>query len=424
MKTLFVLLFSAFSAPLRLKHSTANAALECTELETANAVTLSQTPEDGWYLIAPYGEFPRPQDDGEVQIFHREQAENVVRTFNSIPGKAARYMKSMWHGLKSRWGVPAFEGHADSHPGKWRTLNQLAEVNDLRAEDDGLWGHITWNADALARRTQELGPLKPSPLFWHEPRDDKGRVFPEMLESIGLVVHPNIKTAPAWTANAALAGLPADKQENENQMKHRDQLIALLGLKADATDEAIQSSLDAHGLKVTSTANALASATAEKNELQNKLTSANGAVTELTTERDGLKTKVTELTTANGALTTERNALVDGILTVAEKRGIIAPADKEALKTRLTTANTAPDALKELGDKKPVLNTKSVEIGNNRVDITTANARHDAFNREVKKREKEGMTYDEAFAAALNDPALAALTGAMKEAELEQPATA
>lgn len=389
----------------------------CSELISPNAVSMGDAPADGWYLISPLGNFPRPNPADGTQIFGLDQAKSVVSTFNSLTGKAGRYFKNMWHGLGAKATLPVFEGHADNDPKRWRTLNRLGEIDGLHADEQGLWGHVTWNAEGLRNRTAELGPLKPSPLFWHNPPDDQGRVFPEMLESVGLVCFPNIRTAPQWTANAAipLAGPPAEPKANNN-MKHREQLIALLGLTADATDAAIQSSLDQHSLKVTSTANALSTVTTEKTQLETKLTTANSQVTALTTERDQLKTANSGLTTERDTLKTANDSLVVGILDLAEKRGAITPAEREGFKTRLTTANTAADVLKELPARK-AMNVERLELNGDRIDLSTANARASALQTAVQKRMKdEGIGYDEAFGKCMEDPKLKPLIDAMKPA--------
>ena len=94
---------------------------------------------------------------------------------------------------------------------------------------------------------------------------------------------------------------------------------------------------------------------------------------------------------------------------LAEKRGAIAPAEREGFKTRISTANTAADAIKELHTRKG-LNTKAVEINGSRVDLSTANARANALTSVVQKRMKEeSIGYDDAFAKCKADPQLKAL---------------
>jgi len=366
-----------------------------------------------WALIAPYGEFPSP-DGSYVQRFDRPQADKVVSTWNSIPGIGVRLLKNVSHRLGVRYSAPVWDGHPDTDKLRWPKERLLAEVTDLRAGDAGLEGRVTWNAQGAAARTR--GPLYPSPWWWHmPPAGTPPTVFPELLMSIGLVPTPNISSVPAWTSNATLAGFSADNQENQNDMQHRDQLIALLGLKADATDSAIQSSLDAHSLKVTSTANALSLA-------ETNLATANAAVLTITTERDGLKTAnaglITErdtLTTANAALTTEVKTLRLSVLDIAEAKGAISPAERASYETRLSTANTAADALKEL-PKRKALNVQSIELNGNRIDLSTANARQSVINAAVDKRMKdEGIDHATAYQRVKADPKFKPVFDAMAD---------
>lgn len=387
---------------------------------TANIATIG---DGDWALIAPYGRHPAP-DGSYVQHFDRPQAEKVVATWNSITGKAARVFKNLWHGLGAKFSVPVWDGHPETDKQRWPRERLLAEITDLRTTHAGLEGRVQWTSNSQAARTR--GPLFPSALWWHwPPSGEPPAVYPELLESIGLVPTPNIPAVPAWTANA-LPGLPPDENQNEN-MNYRDQLIALLGLKADATDAAIQSSLDAHAAKVNSTANALSTANAEKAQLEKQLTTANGQVQTLTTNLDNLVAERDGLKTANGALTAERDGLiaqqgvlVTGVLNIAEKRGAITPAEHETFKTRITTANTAAATLAELQSRK-AMHTQSVEINGNRIDLSTANARSDALQSAIAKRMKQdGLEYDAAYQAVKADPQFAGLFAAMSDPTRQQ----
>lgn len=377
---------------------------------TANIAAIG----DGeWALISPYGDHPSP-DGSYVQHLDRDQAEKVVKTWNSITGKAARVFKNMWHGLGAKYSAPVWDGHPETDKRRWPAEKLLAEISDVRAGEAGLEGLVTWNAKGNGARAR--GPLFPSALWWHwPPAGDPPTVFPELLESIGLVPSPNISGVPAWTANANFAGESPAENQTKN-MNHRDQLIALLGLKSDATDAAIQSSLDAHGAKVTSTANALSAATTAKTELETQLSTANTKVDTLTSDLAQIKTANTALITERDGLKAANEVLVKGTLDLAEKKGAITPAERETFKTRITTANTAEAALTELQTRK-AMSTSPIEINGSRVDLSTANSRADALTRAVQKRMKdEGLGYDAAFAACQADTQLKPLFDAMKPA--------
>lgn len=367
---------------------------------TANIGTVA----DGeWALIAPYGDHASP--NGEyTQHFDRAQADKVVKTWNSIAGTAARYMKNAMHRLGLRGSSPVWDGHPETDKQRWPKEKLLAEITDIRAGDDGLEGRVTWNAKGIAARTK--GPLYPSPLWWHwPPSGEPPTVFPELLESIGLVPTPNISSVPAWTQNATLD--PESESHAENENMNEEQLKALrkaLGLPDTAdfqTCIGVAQTATANAALLTERDTALTTANAS-------LSTANASVTTLTTERDTLKT-------ANTALTAEKGVLVAGILNIAEKRGAITPAQRADFETRLTTANTAAAALTVLETSK-AMNTQSVEINGNRVDLTTANARQTALNNAVAKYQGDHKCdYDTAFSAIRSDPNFASLFGAMQD---------
>lgn len=377
---------------------------------TAN---IAGVADGDWALISPYGDHASP-NGSYTQRFNREQAEKVVKTWNSITGTAARVFKNVMHGLGAKFSTPVWEGHPDSDKQRWPKEKLLAEITDVRTGNEGLEGRVTWNTKGATKRA--AGALYPSPLWWHwPPAGEPALVFPELLESVGLVPTPNISSVPAWTQNAR-PDLASQSEAEPNPTKtqntmDREKLIKLLGLAANATDEQIDAALKG----IATTANALTTANAAKADLETQLATANaslatanGNVTSLTQERDQLKTANTALTTANGVL-------VKGVLNIAEKRGAITPAERASFETRITTANTATDALTELQDRK-AMNTTSVEINGNRVDLSTANARANALEEAIVQKMDGGkLTREEAFAKCQADPALAGLFGSMQD---------
>ncbi len=363
-----------------------------------------------WALISPYGDHASP-DGSYTQRFSREQAEKVVKTWNSITGTAARAFKNVMHGLGARFSTPVWEGHPETDKQRWPKEKLLAEITDIRTGNDGLEGRVTWNARGATKRA--AGALYPSPLWWHwPPSGEPPSVFPELLESVGMVATPNISSVPAWTQNGAFdpSSNLASQSEAENQetktanIMDRNKILTLLGLAADATDEQIDAALKGVG----TTANALQTANAAKVGLETQLATAN-------TARAESETKVTALTGERDQLTTANAALVKGVLDLAEKRGAITPAERADFQARVTTANTAAAALTELQTRK-AMNTQAVEINGNRIDLSTANARADALETAIAQRMKDGsLTRDQAFAKCQVDPNLAGLFGAMKD---------
>lgn len=368
---------------------------------SANAADVTAIPNGGWGVIAPYGNFIAPSGT-YTQVFGRAEADEIVKTWNSLPGVATRYFKNLFHGLGGKSSSPIWDGHPDSDRKRWPKEKLLGEVTNVRATANGLEGQITWNSRGLETRTR--GPLYPSPLWWHNPpAGTPPTVHPELLESIGLVPTPNIKSTPAWTENAALAPeSEADQQHQTSDTMDRKKLIEMLGLAADATDEQITAALGgvqtANAALVTANS-AKATAEASLATVQGQLTTANATITTLTGERD-------TLTTANAAL-------IDGLVNLAEARGAITPAERDEYKGKFT-ANAAA-TVKELGGRK-AMNTQSLELGGKRVDLSTPNARAAALDGVLAETMRtSNCTRDEAFARVSQDPQYKALFDAMNQ---------
>jgi len=77
--------------------------LEFDAFSTPNA--LPDSLVDGWYVVAPFGEFPEPNGT-YTQVFGPKQAESMIRTWNSIPGRAFRWMKNVRHRLNPSLTLP------------------------------------------------------------------------------------------------------------------------------------------------------------------------------------------------------------------------------------------------------------------------------------------------------------------------------
>lgn len=402
---------------------TANSAvlLAPEELVFDCAATANALPEqlaDGWHVLAPFGEFPEP-GGRYVQVFGAPQADAMIRSWNSIGGKAFRWMKNVRHRLGAKLSMPIFDAppgaaHPDLDPTDWSKLPLVGEVTDLRATANALEGKVVWS-DAARRGDRERGPLHPSINWWHNQPDAQGRVYPEHVESVTLTRTPNIRTVPAWTANTLPGTSPEENQTANTNTMNEQQLRELrlaLGLPETADAAAI--------LTTARTANAAATQLAERDSALN---TANTTVTTLNAERDTLRTQHVTLTaerdtlrTANTVLTTERDTLIAGLLAAVEKRGIITPAESGDFKTRLTTANTAAAALTELATRKPAMNTQAVEINGTRLDLSTANSRQTALQDAVAKRMKaDDCDYDTAYARVKADPNFSALFAAMQD---------
>jgi hypothetical protein len=416
MKTPSAYVQNATGHPPRVTYRTAWRTANENEMRLSAVVctaNIAGVADGEWALIAPYGRHASP-DGSYDQEFFREDAERVVRTWNSLTGVAARVFKNLLHGLGPKRSAPVWDGHPETDKLRWPKEKLLCEVEDLRVAADGLEGQITWNTKGQAARTR--GPLYPSPLWWHWPPSGMPpTVHPELLESIGLVTTPNIAGVPAWTANAnPFAGEVPVENPHENAMSPQE-LAALrksLGLPENAEVS----------LCITTAATATANA-AQLTERETALQTANSAKAGLETQVSTLAADNEAMKAANTTLADERNALqtanatlTKGILDVAEKRGVITPAERPAFETRLATANTQGDALNELQTRKPPVNTKHVEIGGVRFDLSTANSRQAALQAEVQKRlPAHNGDFDAAYASVRADQTFAPLFDAMQD---------
>jgi hypothetical protein len=108
-----------FAGSTRFLTRTANEAAGDGELRlsaciSANAQDVSGLKDGEWMMIAPYGDHPSP-DGSYVQRFGTCEAEQVVDTFNSVPGRAARLFKNMVHRLGIKASIPVWDGHPEEN---------------------------------------------------------------------------------------------------------------------------------------------------------------------------------------------------------------------------------------------------------------------------------------------------------------------
>jgi hypothetical protein len=318
---------------------TANEAdLVLSEFVTENASDVSGLGDGEWMVIAPFGDYLRP-DRSAIQKFPREQGKKVLKTWNSLTGVAARYFNNIRHKLGFKSSCPIWDGHPDNDKARYPVERCLGEITELRVTANALEGRVKKDPTGWANRTP--GPLFPSVLWWHfPPSGDPPAVFPELIESVGLVRTPNMAGVPAWTSNSALAspeaGSPTDGLNQKQNNMDRKKIALALGLAETASEADIDAALvtlrttanssSTLNTQITTANASLATITAERDRLTTDLTTANTAlaganskVTILTTEKDGLLTEKTALTTANAALV--EGTLLQGICFCARRTG-------------------------------------------------------------------------------------------------------
>lgn len=340
--------------------------------------------EDGWGMIAPFGDWPgigaEKTTDGGVRRFKAIQrvdaksGADLVNSFNSLGGRIKRWLV----------GVPIYEGHPDALGIGHRYANKqpVGTTAELAVRADGLYARpVFTNAGAaLLGADAKLGfSVRAS---GEQVADQNGvPVYVwTAIHSLGLTPNPNL---PVQFLN-----------ECDNTM-NRDKLIAWLKtqgveLANDASDEAIEGGLTKVGERIAGLITADQAAATLKTELVNAQEAAGKHETELKAARDESATLKTDF--AN-----ERAERVKLMLDLGIASGLITTADRTGWETRLNTdfANELPkwQAL------KPTVKTEAATAGR-KPGIELANEQNRRVTAQAKITElmKSGMTYDAAYA--------------------------
>ncbi len=224
-----------------------------------------QPPVDGWYHLAPKGEFAHPET-GWSQVIDERALHSIVQRFRQ---EAAR---PNFTGL-----LVDFE-HFSYDPGK--SSEAAGWIQDLDGRPDGLWGAIRWSdVGESAIRNGRYRLVSPTWTARDVERLDERRIRPLRLDSAGLTNNPNLKgMVPLSNRQPALIlaadhgvppGFPAanlprtgagDTTPTQGNMKP---LYLALGLSAEASEEAALA-------EVTKLKNRAAAAEAELAPLRNR----------------------------------------------------------------------------------------------------------------------------------------------------------
>jgi len=182
-----------------------------------------ELPEDGWHQIAPLGEHAITVEDESgrrvrlVQVLDAQSAQAMVNRFQA-DGDAVLVDYDHF----------SMDTEKPSRAAGW--------LLELANRDDGLWGKIRWSASGQAAVAGgEYRYL--SPVFDGADVDDLGgdRIRPRRLARAAVTNDPNIRgMAPLSNRNS---GGQAAQPGKEQDMK--DKLAPVLGLAADAADDAV-----------------------------------------------------------------------------------------------------------------------------------------------------------------------------------------
>lgn len=242
-------------------------------------------PADGWCHCLTAGEYPNsmlepdPAHPGTLarvrvmQVIDKPALEAMVNAFNLAAA------------------VPNFTGllvdrdHESDDPDK--TTDAWGWCTALENRADGLYCRIRWtDIGEPAVRGGRFRFL--SPVF--SPADcevvGNRRLRPMRLLKLGLTNDPNIRPLRPLT-NSAQAAAPAasgddspDTGGKESSMDYKAQLLALLGLPAEASDEQITAAVE-------SKTKTERDAAADRETLQNRATAAEAKASELETWKQG-----------------------------------------------------------------------------------------------------------------------------------------
>jgi len=385
-----------------------------TELVLNNSAELD---EDGWALIAPYGEHPKTRvytEGGQVkeqryiQVLDNESADQMMAVENSFFRK-----------LKRAWiGIPVYKGHGDLKDVDPKALSHDAKikigvVDKIRKGDRGIEAHFALDhegADAVAEGCKLPSALWlvmpiPRPVGALANAASPGAIWcrPFKLISVALTRYPNISGVESL-ANQRDAGPnerdPAAKQSNvtlppiekktENQITDDTMKQILIGwlaaqglaLANDATDQQV---FDAFKTEMSArTANIAA--------LGNEKTTIAATVTALENEKTALTTRVTELTTAlsneQAVTKTERKAAAAAVADLAIQRGRKTVAEREATITALENSRDFAADSKRLLEGKAVVkisgqSTESGKVLANEEAVVLQNEYHQALQMEM-----------------------------------------
>ena len=180
-------------------------------------------PEDGWHQVAPAGEHAHPPS-GLVQVIDTTALESMVRMFRQEAQQA------QFPGLLVDYDHFSEDTAKPSEAAGW--------ITELEGRADGLWARIRWS-DSGEKSVKGGEYRLASPVF--APGDVEKlankTVRPLRLDSLAVTNDPQMRGA-----------VPLSNRENKGQtMDYKAMLLKLLGLGADATDQAIQQGCDEGG---------------------------------------------------------------------------------------------------------------------------------------------------------------------------------
>ncbi len=278
--------------------------------------------EEGWALIAPFGEHPKSRmvkkngalrEEKFIQVLDNESADRLLSRENSVFRRLRRALV----------GIPVYKGHPDLRDYEPETAGAagrkeiIGTIDQVRKTGRGLEGHFVLTP-AGADAVEKEGHKYPSALWYVQPvgrRGDAVLARPFKLLSAGLTAHPNISGVESL-ANARDA--ERKEREEEPDMKLITGWLLANGVSvAAAADEGevvealqrFQTAKAGEAAALGNESGALAGANAELKSKELALENENAVLkTQAATERQGRAEAVTDLAIARGKLTVAERA--------------------------------------------------------------------------------------------------------------------
>jgi len=327
-----------------------------------NAIGLD---DDGWGLIAPFGEHPKTRlfrENGQIkeqqfiQVLDNDAADAMLGKENSFFGKLKRALV----------GIPVYKGHGDLNDADPKAVSnetqkiKLGVVDQIRKSARGIEAHFALDNDGAKAVTEE-GYKYPSAFWWVLPNGKRGDAIlakPFKLISVALTPYPNISGVESL-ANARLTEPAARQNEPKKENTMKSLLIGWLAaqglvLANDASDSSVLEAFQKH---VSGQAASLTALGNEKSTLGGKITALENDVK---TEKARADQNATALSNEQTARKVERKGRAEAIADLAIHRGIKTIAEREATVTALENSadftKAAEDLLKQQATRTTTTN--------------------------------------------------------------------
>jgi len=291
--------------------------------------------DDGWALIAPFGEWPKTRvyrEDGVIkeqkflQVLDNESADALLAKENSFFRKLKRALV----------GIPVYKGHGDLNDCDPKAIGnesqkiKLGVVDQVRKSARGIEAHFALDNDGA--EAVAAGYKFPSSFWWVLPNGKRGDEIlarPIKLISVALTSFPNISGVESL-ANARSITPAAEASRQQTEKDHMKSLVigwlAAKGivLANDASDEKVLEAIQKHA---TEQGTAVAA-------LGNEKTTLSGKITALENDKAAETKRANEAVTALGneqtARKAERKGRAEVVVDLAITNGKLAVAQRDA----------------------------------------------------------------------------------------------